>query len=75
MIETTTFFWKSLVKGSCTVEEFRVSLEKKKTDGNTRNIRVTRRSQRPLPTPPRENSSNLQSSSQTFLPQFNFSLA
>ena len=33
MIETTTFFWKSVVKGSCTVVEFRVSLEKKKTDG------------------------------------------
>ena len=33
MIETATFFWRSLVKGSCTAEEFRVSLEKKKTDG------------------------------------------
>ena len=31
VIETTTFFWKSGVKGSCTVEEFRGSLEK--TDG------------------------------------------
>ena len=29
MIETTTFFGKSVVKGSCTVVEFRVSLEKK----------------------------------------------
>ena len=47
MIETTTFFWKSVVKGSCTVVEFRVSLEKKRTDRKylfTRNIiHVTRR--------------------------------
>ena len=27
-----TFFWMSVVKGSCTAEEFRVSLEKKKTN-------------------------------------------
>ena len=27
------FFLKSVVKGSCTVLEFRVSLEKKRTDG------------------------------------------
>ena len=47
MIETTTFFWKSVVKGSCTVVEFRVSLEKKRQMEKyllfTRNIRVTRR--------------------------------
>ena len=30
MIETTTFFCLSVVKGSCTVEEFRGSLEKKR---------------------------------------------
>ena len=33
MIETKTFFLKSLVKDSCMVVEFRVSLEKKRTDG------------------------------------------
>ena len=33
MIETTTFLWSSLVKGSCTAEEFRVILEKEKSDG------------------------------------------
>ena len=31
--ETKAFYLKSVVKGSCTVVEFRVSLEKKKTDG------------------------------------------
>ena len=60
MIETKTFFLKYVVKDSCTVVEFRVSLEEKKTDGKVfivhKNIRVTRRSRRPLPTPPRENS-------------------
>lgn len=33
MFETKTFFLKSVVKGSCTLVEFRVSLEKKRTDG------------------------------------------
>ena len=33
MIETTNFFWRSMVKGSCTAEEFRVILEKEKSDG------------------------------------------
>ena len=33
VIETTTFLWRSVEKVCCTVEELRVSLEKKKTDG------------------------------------------
>ena len=33
MIENTTFSWKSVIKGSCTAEEFRVILEKEKLDG------------------------------------------
>ena len=49
VIQTTTLLWRSVEKGCCTTEQFRVSLEKKKTDGKvcyvmfTRNIRVTRR--------------------------------
>ena len=33
MNETTPFSWESVVKGSCTAQEFRVSLAKKKTNG------------------------------------------
>ena len=33
MIKTATFSWKSVIKGSCTAEEFRVILEKEKSDG------------------------------------------
>ena len=33
MIQTTTLLWRSVEKGCCTTEQFRVSLEKKKTDG------------------------------------------
>ena len=32
MIKTATFSWKSVIKGSCTAEEFRVILEKEKSD-------------------------------------------
>ena len=31
-IKSAFFFWDSLVKGTCTALEFRVSLEKKQTD-------------------------------------------